>query len=305
MIKKGTSDKYMPRYPLYIISKGRYERTITADALDNLGLTYNMVVEPQEYDLYKKKIPHQRILSLPEGNHGKGSGPARNWLWEHSISEGHERHWVIDDNIFEFWRYHKNQRIRCETGSFFRAMEDFTDRFENVALSGPQYKFFVSDIIRYYPFVRNTRLMSCILIKNDISYRWRGRYNEDVDLSIRVLKDGKYATILFYSFLQGKAETQKVKGGNTEEIYGNGTFEKSKMLVKMHPDVCRLTKRYGRWHHIADMSIFKDNPLILKDEYKNVRLDRNEYGMKLVTGYGTDKQQIQEVHELKNKYEGF
>ena len=67
----------------------------------------------------------------------------------------------------------------------------------------------------YYP---NTRIYSCMLIKNDIPYRWRGRYNEDTDLSIRVLKDG-WCTILFNAFLADKSQTMTMKGGNTEDLY--------------------------------------------------------------------------------------
>lgn len=32
------------------------------------------------------------------------------------------------------------------------------------------------------------RAFPCILIQNDIPFRWRGRYNEDTDLSLRALK---------------------------------------------------------------------------------------------------------------------
>jgi len=44
------------------------------------------------------------------------------------------------------------------------------------------------------------------LIRNDVPYRWRGRYNEDTDLSLRMLKD-RWCTIQFNAFLQGKAAT--------------------------------------------------------------------------------------------------
>jgi hypothetical protein len=92
-------------------------------------------------------------------------------------------------------------------------------------------------------------------------YRWRGRYNEDTDLSLRVLKAG-YCTIQFNAFLCGKVTTQRMKGGNTKEFYAQeGTLNKSKMLEDMHPDVAKVVWRFNRWHHHVDYSPFKRNRL--------------------------------------------
>ena len=116
-------------------------------------------------------------------------------------------------------------------------------------------------------FVMNTRIYSFLLIRNDIPYRWRGRYNEDTDLSLRVLKDG-WCTVQFNAFLAGKCTTQKIKGGNTEEFYSKeGTYPKSKMLEDMHPDVAKVVWKFNRWHHHVDYSQFTQT-LKLKDDIK-------------------------------------
>src|SRR5207245_2694711 len=96
---------------------------------------------------------------------------------------------------------------------------------------------------KYPAFEMNTRVYSCNLIRNDIPYRWRGRYNEDTDLSLRILKDG-FCTVQFWAFLQNKLGTQRLAGGNTAEFYEvEGTGPKSDMLQRMHPDVTRLVVR--------------------------------------------------------------
>lgn len=279
-----------PKYKIYIISKGRWESRHTAKALDRMKVNYFIAVEPQEFDKYKEVINPEfgTVLELPFSNHGKGSGPARNWCWEHSISRGDKRHFIMDDNIIDFYRYNNGRRYRCNSGGIFKATEDFCDRYTNVHLAALQYKMFVVDKSYYPPFILNTRVMSCILIQNDCPHRWRGKYNEDVDLSIRVLKDGA-CTVMMYAFLADKLATQTTKGGNTEELYGQGTFEKSKMLVNMHPDVVRLVHRYGRWHHHCDLSSFKNNKLI-PVEGLVIPKEPNEYGMVLVDGYGTENQ---------------
>ena len=73
-----------PKYPVYIISKGRYEVTLTADNLERSGIDYLIAVEPQEYDLYCSKFAAKRVLKLPFANLGLGSYPARNYCWEHA-----------------------------------------------------------------------------------------------------------------------------------------------------------------------------------------------------------------------------
>lgn len=292
------SEEFTTRYPIYIISKGRWETRHTSKALEKMGVPYYIAVEPQEYDNYAAVIDPKKVLKLPFSNHGKGSGPARNWCWEHSQANGFKRHWLMDDNIAEFWRFHNNKRYRVERGSaIFRATEDFVDRFENVALAGLQYKFFCVDDYPYPPYILNTRIMSCFLIDNDCPVKWRGKYNEDVDLSIRVLKEG-LVTMLFYSFLCGKLRTGTVKGGNTSEIYNNyqedASLKKSQMLKEMHPDVVTLIERYGRTHHHVDLNaiINKDgfparqNALILKKDAKIVNKVDN-YGMKLIRKWDT------------------
>lgn len=296
-----------PQYPVYIVSKGRHESMITSKSLARMKVPHYIVIEPQDKQNYDEALDNFNIrdyvtlLVAPFSNHGDGPGRARNWAWDHSISIGANAHWVLDDNISDFYRLHENKRIRVESGVIFKAAEDFVDRYENVPISGFQYRFFIAPNSKYPPFVVNTRIYSCLLIRNDCKHRWRGRYNEDTDICLRVLKDGD-CTIQFNCFLQGKCATQTVKGGNTEEFYhvegdldkekwrdgylnSEGTWNKSKMLVDLHPDVARMVFKYGRWHHYVDYTPFKKNQLIYK---KGIEIPKgvNEYGMKLVTNYG-------------------
>ena len=293
-----------PKYPVYIVSKGRADTMITSRSLTRMKVPHYIIIEPQdEADYEQAKInfgltDYVTLLVAPFSNHGDGPGRARNWAWDHSISIGADAHWVLDDNISDFYRLHRNERIRVESGVFFKVMEDFFDRYENLYIAGPQYRFFIAPNQKYPPYVANTRIYSCLLIRNDCKHRWRGRYNEDTDICLRVLKDGD-CTVQFNAFLQGKVATQTIKGGNTAEFYHKefvedeqelegkrynekGTINKSQMLADMHPDVARVVWRYGRWHHYVDYTPFKKNKLQLKD---GVVLPEgvNNYGMKLIT----------------------
>jgi len=282
-----------PNYPLYIVSKNRADTRLTSKALEKMKVPYHIVIEESDFDRYSTVINKNKILILPEKyldeydtfdelgrTKSTGPGSARNFVWEHSIQRGAKRHWVMDDNIVGFMRWNNNLQLYVTTGAYFRAMEDFVDRYKNVAMAGPNYFMFASRKSKAPPFITNTRIYSCNLIKNDTPYRWRGRYNEDTDLSLRMLKDG-WCTIQFNAFLQHKITTQAIKGGNTEEFYKHeGTLPKSKMQVDMHPDVSKLVWRFNRWHHHVDYRPFKKNKLIKKDNII-IPKEPNNYGMAL------------------------
>jgi hypothetical protein len=250
-----------PKYPIYIVSKGRHKSPLTAKSLDKMGLSYKIVVEPSEYEDYKKSIPIDNILVLPFENLGQGSIPARNWIMEHSISAGHKKHWILDDNINGFGIQKSGRRINAVCGDMFRICEDFTDRYANVGMAGIRYRFHHNYVKS--PYYLNTRIYSCILIDNSIPHRWRGKYNEDTDLSLRLLKD-KYCTLLFTWCYCNKASTMTMKGGNTDNVYSgtDNRREFAESLKEQHPDVVEVTYRYDRWHHQVDYSGFRSNKLI-------------------------------------------
>jgi len=253
-----------PRYPVYIISKGRADTRLTSRTLEGMGVPYKIVIEPTEYNEYAAVIDKDKILTLPFADLGQGSIPARNWVWEHSISIGAERHWILDDNMDGFYRLNRNLKTPAASGTVFYTAEEFTDRYENVAISGFNYFMFASRKTRVPPYYLNTRVYSCLLIRNDLEYRWRGRYNEDTDLCIRALKGG-WCTILFNAFLAGKSQTMTMKGGNSDELYqGDGRLQMAQSIVDQHPDIARVSEKWGRYQHHVDYSGFKRNKLIRK-----------------------------------------
>jgi len=253
-----------PDYPVYVISKGRAESRLTVKALQCRNIPFRVVIEPQEFDLYNRHIPAENILVLPFSNLGQGSIPARNWVWEHSTSQGYQRHWILDDNIREFYRLNNNIKYRTTSGATFKAIETFVDRYSNIRLAGMQYEMFAPRKRKHPPMILNTRIYSCILIDNSTPHRWRGRYNEDTDLSLRCLKDGD-CTVLFYAFLADKAATMTMKGGNTDQLYqGDGRLQMAQSLQDQHPDVTTIKWKWGRWQHHVDYSRFRANRLILR-----------------------------------------
>jgi len=290
-----TDDLHNPRYPLYIVSKKRADSRLTVKALEKMKVPYFIVIEQADYEDYSAVINPSHILILPERyfdeydcfddlgrTKSTWPGPARNFAWDHSISLGAKWHWVMDDNILKFWRLNKNMKLPVWDGTCFRCMEDFCDRYENISMAWPNYYMFASRKSVMPPFVMNTRIYSYNLIRNDTPYRWRGRYNEDTDISLRMLKDW-WCTVQFNAFLQEKIKTQTLKGGNTGEFYAKEwTRPKSEMQVAMHPDVSRIVYKFGRIHHHVDYWPFKHNKLIRKKSIQFDKLEKvDEYNMAL------------------------
>jgi hypothetical protein len=293
--------QHNPRYPIYIISKGRWKSRMTSKSLEKIGVPYQIVVEPQEYQNYAYYIDPKKIIQLPAKLSGSGcSIPARNFVWRHAKQRGAARHWILDDNIEGFYRLNDNLKVPVGDGTIFRAAEEFVDRYENVALAGFNYFMFASrkcgDIV---PFTLNTRIYSCILIKNDIPYEWRGRYNEDTDLSLRALKDG-WATVLFNIFLAFKQTTMSQKGGNTESLYldiPDGRLKMAQSLKEQHPEHVQITRKWGRYQHQVYYNSFKSNKLKLKANFK-VEKAVDNFGM--VVCHTAANQ-----HRIKTKRRGY
>jgi hypothetical protein len=274
------------KYPIYILSKGRSESRLTMKTLDEMNVNYKVVIEPQEYDQYNKYIDKSKLLILPNEylNKNQGGIPARNFIWEHSIKNNYGCHWVIDDNIEGFFRWNQNIKLPLKSGICFKVIEDYFDLHTNIGQCGIQYSSFYPEISMARPlYIKNTRIYSCILINNNVKIqeRWRGKYNQDTDLSLRILKAG-YSTLLFQNFLCGKKTTLSVKGGNCDIYSGDGLQKKLDSLIEQHPKEVKGTFRFKKVHHIVDYTNFKSNKIILKSvnvvkipDYPEMKLVKN------------------------------
>jgi hypothetical protein len=182
------------------------------------------------------------------------------------------------------WRRWNARKVRCDSGTALRVVEDFTDRYSNVAVAGLNYYMFSINKAKQPPFYLNTHVYSCILLRNDLPFRWRGRYNEDTDLCLQALSTG-WCTVLVNAFLAWKMTTMTMKGGNSETLYrGDGRLKMARSLERMWPGVVETNRRFGRPQHVVAFSWRKfDTQLKLKPGSATNSAEPNEYGLVMKT----------------------
>jgi hypothetical protein len=270
-----------PQYPVYIISKGRYENPITAKYFIKNKLSFKIAVEPQEYDNYVKSLSKKYVVSLPFSNLGVGSFPARNWCWEDSIKKGYDRHWLFDDNIRGILRFNKGNRFLINPNIALKIVEDFTDRYENIGISGFNYHTFTHGANTRKPFRLNHHIYSGMLIYNKVNYRWRLKYNEDVDLNLQYLVN-RWCLVQFLALSIMKQATMTMKGGNTDILYkDDGRLKMARSLESLWPEYVQVKWRYGRPQHVVNWKKYFQHPLIRKKDIDWEKIKSQRYDMRL------------------------
>jgi len=268
------------RYPIYIPTKGRAEHCLTANFLTKDGVPFWLVVEEQEAEEYGKRYGMDKLLILPFRDQGLVA--ARNWIKDHATAAGVKRHWQLDDNLHHAMRIYKGKRTYVDSNIAFTVLEDFVDRYENVAIAGLAYEMFVPEHTPV-PFYLNVHVYSCTLLLNSIPYRWRQRYNDDTDICLQVLAGG-WCTVLLNAFMVHKARTMSLKGGNTPIYQGDGRLTMAKSLERIWPYVVTTRRRFRRPQHVIRRGWGGfDTPLKRRTDIDWDHLPPvDEYGMKLV-----------------------
>lgn len=270
-----------PKWPIFIPTKGRADSRLTIKMFDRLKVPYTIFVEAADYDAYAAHVDPERIHVLPHAN--LGVTVTRNYMWDYAELMGYEWYWSFDDNIEGLYRFNRNLKTPCADATVLAVAEDFTERYENIAISGLNYFMFVKRKYVVPPYTMNTRIYSNMLIRTMAKsstgdpYRFSTFYNEDTDLCLRVLKDG-WTTVLFNAFLIGKQTTLTMKGGNTEFYEKTDRRrEFAEELQRAHPDCVQIVEKWGRWHHQVNYGRF--NQRLRRRPDVTIPVGVNNFGM--------------------------
>lgn len=288
--------KLRPRYPIFIPSLGRAQKCVSADMFIKDEIPFKLVVQPDQVKAYAERYGIENILVLPED--GKGLVYARNWIKDYSVAQGDERHWQFDDDIKYFDRLYRGHRIPCASNIAVSIIEDFVDRYENVAIASPNSSFFIvsneTTNSQWPPFYLNSRCYTCFLMMNSLPNRWRFRYNEDTDMSLQVLADG-WCTMLINHFLIHTPETMTDEGGQTDIYVADGRLKMARELERVWPGVVKTSRRWGRPQHVVASAWRKFDNKLIKKKGVSVAPGVDNYGMELKTKQPIESKQIQKL----------
>jgi len=262
------------QYPIYIVSYKRSDKLQTVKSLLYCGVKNFYIViknDKTEIENYTKSLKElgveDKLLIVPddfsedeEKIGDLNSIPQRNFSYIHSVENGDKYHWCLDDNIKDFFRREDGQKTKMKTGFMFYFVEEFMKRYTNVNLSSLQYNHLVPAGGYRGMIVKNSKVYSCILIKNSNNIMWRGSYNEDIILTLDTLLENK-GTMTFQNFLCGKQSTGTTKGGNQDIYKSDGQQKKIDFLMSVHPKYTKEIIKYGHPHHQVNYKPFKDNDL--------------------------------------------
>lgn len=255
-------------FPVYIPTRGRPGRQLTATALLRLGITPTLVVEAAEADAYRQANPDCRVEvwpqsymddyeRTPELDPHPTTGAAHNFAWDHSRDLGYTHHWIMDDNIAQFCVQEARRPILGNPKAF-AWHETFIQRWENLA----GLSLALAQSLMSKPLHLNTRLYCAVLYRNDLNehgIKWRRGLNDDTIVSLDILKTGYWCTAesrLVGIHKQGTGRKSRLAGGMTDFYAAGGFIRKSAELVRLHPDVARTVIRYNRVHHYVDFTGF-------------------------------------------------
>jgi len=239
----------LPRYPVYIPSRGRANASSTARILSASGVPFRVVVEPHEADAYLSAVGRERVLVLPWDNPPgtrDGAVRSRNWILEHAAAEGAERVWQLDDDVSAFMRRRNRKRETCPAAELLVGLEDLADSFTNVGMVAPAFQTFIwngEDL----PSYRVNRYMAGIMLMRTEPYRFRA-LQDDLDMTLQVLSGGE-CTLLSYDFVFDTPTPGTGPGGASEMYAGEGRRLVVESVAELFPDLVEVYQnpKTGAW----------------------------------------------------------
>jgi hypothetical protein len=235
---ENLQDHTTVQYPVYVISRHRSEYELITRQLINEGIPHHLVIEPHDYEAYAKRYPSETLLKTPIDNIGPAN--VRNFCWDHAEQNGHEFHWVLDDNLVGFDQLIDGKRKRVPARNVLSIIEQTVDLFDNVAAASPSNTIWMPLQADKAPLTYNRTIASAMLQNNRTGIRFRPDTVFDADQTLRLLESG-WSTLMFTHLAYAKTTTGKMTGGMTETDYqGHGRHKLMERLADDWPGVYRI-----------------------------------------------------------------
>lgn len=208
-------------FPIYIPSKGR-PNSKTINQLYGKDDNFIIVVEPQDYQDYKKQYPLAKFEILPKDN--QGITYVRNHILNLNISW----YWMLDDDIDSFY-LRIGTKMKKVSVSILRKIEvlynlEKRESTAQVALEYNQYAWSASK-----DFVINGYCDVCVAInaakvkENNIFYDKEVQLKEDRDFTLQIITS-ELQTLRTTKFAFSCPKNGANEGG-LKDVYDTNGFE--------------------------------------------------------------------------------
>jgi len=227
-LKTDLHGNHKVMYPIYIPSKNRAGSTTTPQLLRESGVSFYVLVEPQDYENYQKYHPDHELLMMDKND--QGIDYARNFAKNHATENGHTYHWQLDDDVKAFRVRIDTKNLKTTGAHVLSIVEKVTNLYSNIGTAAPMYDTFAYTVPT--PIKLNKMVASVMLFKNDPEIIFRPMIIDDIDVTMQYLDKG-YCTLVFARALASLPTTPNDTGGmGAEARVGQTMRTRCENLVK-------------------------------------------------------------------------
>lgn len=231
------------RYPIFIPSRGRASCASTPGTLERDGLEYTLVVEPDEEQDYRRAFPKAGVLALPECD--RGIVYVRQWTLDYARANGHERFWMLDDNIGAFSRVAHRRCSPVPPSEALAYAESLAAL--RVGLVSLAHRSVAWRCDKAYSY-SDSAATCCVLVHTGmgIDYRQSTAMKEDIDYTLQSIQAG-WRTVYVMLYAQDKnAMATNTVGGLTEAYRRGDDRQAVAEMLRLWPGTCKPVQKYGR-----------------------------------------------------------
>jgi hypothetical protein len=210
----------MNKYPICIVSKDRPDICKTHNLLEYSNIKYFYMVEPQDYNTYVKRFGKDKVVDIKEND--KGIYYVRNFCIEWSKKNGYSKHWQVDDDLnslhyreMDITKGLRNTEKIIDPINMLLYIEEIADRCVNYGAGCLTHDGFA--FAKKKDIDINKMIYCFQLINNSIKSRYQPNTSEDVDFSVRILKEG-YVTMVFNKYSFRTPSSGSIKGGCNSSV---------------------------------------------------------------------------------------
>jgi hypothetical protein len=232
------------KYPIFIPTKGRADCAALPRLLCQSGISYTLVVEPQDEVDYRRSFPGVDLLIL--GGNDRGIVFSRQSILDHARRGGYKWYWQIDDNIRGFHEVKAGRCVHALPETALLETERAVCFHQKIALVALQYQQFAWSSRKQYDW--NRRAYCCVLTRTDtgINYRDGMDGKEDVDFMLQHFRAG-WMSVTMNHWAMGKPTMGENRKGGLVELYRAGRDgDAARKLVALWPRWCSLVQKGDR-----------------------------------------------------------